>query len=287
MVSMMNNLSANNTNRNISNQYKNLSESIMKLSSGLRINKAADDAAGLAISEMMRADIAAMSQGIRNANDGVSLVQTADGALQGINQNLTRMKELAQQASTGTYSAEQRAIMDIEYQALADEVNRVTAATEFNGVKLLDGSLDPATGGESMKIHFGTSNESTDYHNLTIPSVSADSLGLGDTAPAGSAGANLLTQGGASSALEAIDSAITSLSQVQGHVGAIQNRLDSTISNIEIEYENTLSAESRIRDVDVAEEMTNFTKNQILLQSSTAMAAHSNSLLSYTQALFA
>ncbi len=287
MLSMINNFSANNTNRNISNQYKDLSDSIKKLSSGLRITTAADDAAGLAVSEMMRADAAAMLQGLRNANDGISVIQTADGALQGINENLVRMKELATQASNGTYTAEQRAIIDIEYQALADEVNRISAATEFNGQKLLDGSLSSEEGGDPMRIHFGASNESTDYHDLDIPSMSADSLGVGDGAPAGSAGANVLTQEGASNALQSIENAIVSLAKVQGHVGAMSNRLDSTVANIEIEYENTVAAEARIRDVDVATEMTNFTKNQILLQSSTAMASHSNSLMSYTQALFA
>ena len=135
------NLMAMNAARNLGNSYNNLSTSVARLSSGMRINSAADDAAGLAIREMMRTDIRVLNQGVRNANDAISLIQTADGALSVVDEKLTRMKELAEQAATGTYTSAQRLIMDSEYQAMASEISRIAMATDFNGVKLLDGSL--------------------------------------------------------------------------------------------------------------------------------------------------
>jgi flagellin len=135
------NLMAMNAARNLGNSYNNLSTSVARLSSGMRINSAADDAAGLAIREMMRTDIRVLNQGVRNANDAISLIQTADGALSVVDEKLTFMKELAEQAATGTYTSAQRLIMDSEYQAMASEISRIAMATDFNGVKLLDGSL--------------------------------------------------------------------------------------------------------------------------------------------------
>ena len=146
------NLMAMNAARNLGNSYNNLSTSVARLSSGLRINSAADDAAGLAIREMMRTDIRVLNQGVRNANDAISLIQTADGALSVVDEKLTRMKELAEQAATGTYTWAQRLIMDSEYQAMASEITRIAMATDFNGVKLLDGSLSgSALGGSGSR----------------------------------------------------------------------------------------------------------------------------------------
>lgn len=168
------NLMAMNAARNLGTIFSKLAVSTQRLSSGLRVNSAADDAAGLAVREMMRADIAAINQGVRNAGDAISLIQTAEGALSVIDEKLTRMKELAQQAATGTYTTLQRAIMDSEYQAMAAEIDRIANATDFNGVKLLDGSLTQLHGGNGMKIHFGGGNSSAeDYYYISIADMRA------------------------------------------------------------------------------------------------------------------
>ncbi len=286
-----NNLMANNTSRILNNHYKELSSSIQKLSSGMRINSAADDAAGLAISELMRADIKSYQQGVRNANDAISLIQTADGAMQVIDEKLIRMKELAEQAATGTYDSVQRAIIDSEYQQMASEITRIAAATEFNNIKLLDGTLSGKTTDHDgsglvsegpLKVHFGPSNNSAeDYYYITIGEVSASALGLGnssDDTVANAAGHDVSTQQNAQLALDAINAAIISKDNIRAHLGATQNRLENTISNLEIQAENLTASESRIRDVDVATEMTVFTKNQILTQSAVSMLAQANSM---------
>ena len=177
---------ATNVANTLTSHYSNLSTSTQRLSSGMRINSAADDAAGMAISELMRADIAALNQGVRNANDAISLIQTADGALGVIDEKLIRMKELAEQASTGTYDSTQRLMIDSEYQQMASEITRIANATDFNGVKLLDGTLSgvhdgsQATATGAMKVHFGTSNDSAeDYYYIEIGEATAQAFGLG------------------------------------------------------------------------------------------------------------
>jgi flagellin len=170
------NMMAANAARNLNTIYNRLSTSVQRLSSGLRINSAADDAAGLAIREMMRADIATMNQGIRNIADAISMIQTADGALSIIDEKLTRMKELAEQAATGTYTTAQREIINSEYQAMAAEIDRIANATNFNGIKLLDGSVTNQHGGQGLKIHFGVSNNSAeDYYFVNIGDARATS----------------------------------------------------------------------------------------------------------------
>ena len=168
------NLLADNALRNLGGNYSKLSTSIQRLSSGLRINSAADDAAGLAIRELMRADIAAMQQGIRNAADAISLIQTADGAMAIIDEKLIRMKELASQSANGSYSAAQRELINSEYQAMAAEIDRIANATSFNGIKLLDGSLGTQNGGRGLKVHFGAGNNAAeDYYFISIGDVRA------------------------------------------------------------------------------------------------------------------
>jgi flagellin len=224
--------------------YNRLATSVSRLSSGLRINSAADDAAGLAIREMMRTDIRVLNQGIRNANDAMSLIQTADGALSVIDEKLTRMKELAEQAATGTYTSAQRLIMDSEYQAMASEITRIAMATDFNGVKLLDGSLS-GTGvsggtGDQMKIHFGTGNSSSeDYYYIRINASTASALGVGNSIGAGTAGYTISTQSAAQVALGALDSAISNKDNIRANLGALSNRLSNTVSNLSIQAENT------------------------------------------------
>jgi len=277
------NLMAMNAARNLSFTYNRLATSVSRLSSGLRINSAADDAAGLAIREMMRTDIRVLSQGVRNANDALSLIQTADGALSVIDEKLIRMKELAEQAATGTYTTAQRLIMDSEYQAMASEITRIANATDFNGVKLLDGSLSgtglDGTYGNQMKIHFGTGNSSAeDYYYIKIGDATASALGVGAGMGAERAGYTISTQSAAQGALEAIDSAVMVKDNIRANLGALANRLANTVTNLTIQAENLQAAESRISDVDVATEMTEFVRNQILTQAAVAMLAQANTL---------
>ncbi|OGP71419.1 MAG: flagellin [Deltaproteobacteria bacterium RBG_13_60_28] len=270
------NLMAMNAARSLSFTYGRLATSVQRLASGLRVNSAQDDAAGLAVREMMRTDIRVLNQGVRNANDAISLIQTADGAFSVIDEKLTRMKELAEQAATGTYTTAQRLIMDSEYQAMASEITRIAMATDFNGVKLLDGSLSGSA--NQMKIHFGTGNSSAeDYYYIRIGNTTASALGVGNSAAVGP-GFTISTQSAAQEALEAIDSAIMNKDNIRANLGGIANRLANTISNLSIQAENLQSAESRISDVDVATEMTEFTRNQILVQAGVAMLAQANTL---------
>ena len=458
------NMMAANVARNLNAHYSNLSTSTQRLSTGMRINSAADDAAGLAISELQRADIAALQQGARNANDAISLIQTADGAMGVIDEKLIRMKELAEQAATGTYDSTQRLMIESEYQQMASEITRIANATDFNGTKLLDGTLSGVHDGSQMtatgalKVHFGTGNDSAeDYYYIEIGDVTAQALGLGNAstydedrnrivaefkanleknmkgwdhgteaqkeaydniqtlvddfadqiykiqtdmeagnmtdyvdawnaltpeqkqfygkglpsenmppedqaqyeamsdsdkqkvlyaytraaidswgdadtdgdattggfanlnlsaginaftgAVAGAnpqageedaalaavnealhsmsvaletkwdaAGRTVATQEDAQLALDAINNAIIEKDKVRAHLGALQNRLENTITNLNVQAENLQAAESRIRDVDVATEMTEFTRQQVLTQTAVAMLSQANSL---------
>ncbi len=280
------NLMAMNATRNLSNSYGSLATSVRRLSSGLRVGQAADDAAGLAIREIMRSDIAAMNQGIRNANDAISLMQTADGALGIIDEKLIRMKELAEQAATGTYSSDQRAMIDSEYQAMASEITRIANSTDFNGVHLINGNLSSSThNGEAMtstgklKVHFGTANDSAeDYYYVAIGDATASALGVGTQAGSTSAAYTVSTQGAAQRALDGLTSAITSKDKIRANLGAMQNRMENTISNLQTQAENLQAAESRISDVDVAQEMTDFVRNQVLTQASVAMLSQANAM---------
>ena len=284
------NMMAANTARNLNAHYSQLSKSVQRLSTGLRVNSAADDAAGLAIRELQRADIATLQQGARNANDAISMIQTADGALGVIDEKLTRMKELAEQAATGTYDSTQRLMIESEYQAMASEITRIANATDFNGIHLLNGSLSSDTHDGSgmsasgkMKIHFGTGNDSAeDYYYIKIGTSTASALGVGNQALDENgnlrAGGTVSTQEAAQKALDAITNAIISKDKIRAHLGAMQNRLENTITNLNTQAENLQAAESRISDVDVTTEMTSFVRNQILTQSAVAMLSQANSL---------
>ncbi|MEF2144793.1 MAG: flagellin, partial [Desulfovibrionaceae bacterium] len=260
--------------------------STRRLSSGLRVGNAADDAAGLAIRELMRADISSLHQGVRNANDAISMIQTADGALQVIDEKLIRMKELAVQAATGTYNSDQRMLIESEYQAMASEITRIAMATDFNGIHMLNGSLaglDPTTqqviehNGNSLmstgpiKIHFGTGNDcAEDYYYISVNNSTASALGLWNS--------HISTQAQAQLSLARLQQAIISKDKIRANLGAMQNRLENTITNLSIQAENLQAAESRISDVDVATEMTEFVRQQILSQSAVAMLTQANSL---------
>ena len=280
------NLMAMNAARNLGTSYNNLATSVRRLSSGLRVGQASDDAAGLAIRELMRADIASLNQGVRNANDAISMIQTADGALGVIDEKLIRMKELAEQAATGTYNSDQRLMIESEYQAMASEITRIANATDFNGVYLLNGNLSSDIhSGEGLvstgkvKIHFGTANDSAeDYYYVTIGNATASALGVGNQAGTSAVGYTISTQAAAQRALGAINQAVISKDKIRAGLGAMQNRLENTVSNLQIQAENLQAAESRISDVDVSLEMTEFVRNQILSQSAVAMLSQANSL---------
>lgn len=274
---------AANASRNLQESYGNLGVSTRRLSSGLRVGTAADDAAGLAIRELMRADVKSLNQGIRNANDAISMIQTADGALGVIDEKLIRMKELATQAATGTYNSDQRLIIDSEYQAMASEITRIANATDFNGIHLLNGNMSGANSSHSgagltstgpVKVHFGTGNDSAeDYYYISINTSTASALGVGLAA-----GNSISTQALAQQSLDKLQNAIISKDKIRANLGALQNRLENTITNLSIQAENVQASESRISDVDVATEMTEFTRNQILTQSAVAMLSQANGM---------
>ena len=283
------NMMAMNAQRNLAGSYKMLATSVQRLSSGLRINGAADDAAGLAIRELMRADIASLNQGVRNANDAISMIQTADGALGVIDEKLIRMKELAEQAATGTYNSDQRLMLESEYQAMASEITRIANSTDFNGIYLLNGALSSDTHDGSglkstgkLKVHFGAGNDcSEDYYYIKIGTATASALGLGNQSDVGvtnGAGHAISTQSLAQQALDAINNAIISKDKIRANLGALQNRLENTVSNLQIQAENIQAAESRVSDVDVSTEMTQFVRSQILTQAGVAMLSQANSM---------
>ena len=250
--------------RNLTATYSGLAESVNALSSGLRINSADDDAAGLAVRELMRADIAATSQGIRNANDAINMLQTYDGAAQVIDEKLIRMKELAEQAATGTYSSTQRALMQSEFEQMRNEITRIAAATDFNGIKGLNSS-------GTVTIHFGSGNSSAeDYYSVTKYDLTANTLGL-DTL-------SIASQASAQAALSTIDTAISTKDTARAHFGAMINRLQNTITNLQIQSDNLQAAEAQISDVDVAQAMSELTRNQVLAQAGVAMLAQANAV---------
>ena len=250
---------------NLTKSYNALSKSVNRLSSGLRINGAADDAAGLAVRELMRSDVTVLNQGVRNANDAISMLQTMDGAASVIDEKLIRMKELAEQAATGTYTSAQRTIMNNEFSQMRNEIDRIAQATDFNGVKM----LNSATG--TVTIHFGTGNNSSeDYYSVHMKDLTSGSNGLNTT------GVSIASQSSAQAALTRLDSAITTKDTARAHFGAMMNRLQATVNNLTIQAQNIQAAESQISDVDVAREMTTFINNQIKAQTATAMLSQAN-----------
>jgi len=248
--------------RNLSNTTEQLQRSLGRLSSGLRITRASDDAAGLAISERFRAEVRSLQQAQRNASDGISLLQVAEGALNETSGNLIRLRELAIQSANGTLGSGERVALDNEFQSLLTEISRVANVTEFNGTKVLDGTAP------SITFQVGSNNTANDQ--ISVTGVDATASGLGVSALA------ITTDTGAQAALATIDIAIDSVSSLRGGFGAAQNRLESTIRSIAVSVENTAAAESRIRDVDVAIETANLTKHQVLQQAGITVLAQAN-----------
>ncbi len=263
--------------RNLAANSEALNVSVQRLSSGLRINSAKDDAAGLAISSKLTSQVRSIAVAVRNAQDGTSLAQTAEGGLQQIGDILARMRELATQSANGTLAAGDRTATDTEFQQLKQEIDRISNVTEFNGTKLLDGTLSVGTG---VALQVGFHATANDQINIKLASA-ASSLGLGiaanatidDTTPGDKTG-----QTNAKNMLNTLDTAIGNVSTMRGALGAIQNRLTSTISNLSTTSENLSAANSRIQDADFASETATFTRNQILVQSATAILAQANAL---------
>lgn len=252
------NISALQAWRNLYATDNALTKSLEKLSTGLRINRASDDAAGLTVSEKMRAQINGLNQAVRNAQDGISLLQTAEGGLNEIHSILQRMRELAVQAANDTLTNQDRENIKLEVDALTSEIDRIAQATQFNTITLLNGGFSAtlqigANNGQTLTVAISTMNASA-----LVPSL------------------DVSTQTAAVSAISILDTAITSVAKQRAQIGAWQNRLEHTITNLQVQAENMAAANSRIRDVDMAAEMANFTKQQILMQSGTAMLAQAN-----------
>ena len=254
------NVMALNASNMLGRNQNGVETSIRKLSSGLRINSAADDAAGLAISEKMRSQIRGLNQAESNAQDGISLIQTAEGALQQTTDILQRMRELVVKAeNTGVLTEQDQTAIEVEITALTVEIDRIAESTAFNGKKLLDGT---ATG---LQFKIGANTLDCDALELSITSMTSTSLGIGT-----------ISLGQANDALIALDAAIVNVSSQRAELGAIQNRLEYAIESLSTTSENLTAAESRIRDVDMADEMVNYTKNNILQQSAMSMLAQAN-----------
>lgn len=260
------NTQANNAQRNLERTSSSLATSMARMSSGMRIISAKDDAAGLAISEKMRAHIRGLAQAERNANDGISLVQTAEGAMDEIGSMLIRMRELAVQSANGTTDSEQKGFLNNEFSGLADEITRIANSAEFNGLALLneDSSV-------TLQVGFGT----TSSHQVSVDfkDVRATSSYMAVVS-----GSDISSVGGAQSAIDSIDTAITNLSEQRGNMGASQNRLSSTVRNLATIRENLSASNSRIRDVDFASESVSSTKSKILLTAGTSVLAQANDL---------
>ena len=270
---IFNNIASTNAQRLLGVNTDRLAQSVERISSGIRINKASDDAAGLAVSEGLRSDIRSLRQAVRNSNDGVSLINIAEGALNEQGSMLIRLRELASQAATGTTGSTERATIQLEFNALRNEIDRITHTTRFNDQNLIDGSLaSSVSSANQIFIQVGMDNNANSRINLNeqldLKAITVSALNIDSLSVTGSSGAL--------DALEAINTAIGSVTAIRGQVGSVQNRLVRTISNLNISVENLQAAESQIRDADIAEEVALLTRNQIMVQASTAMVGQAN-----------
>lgn len=285
------NISAMNTYSKLTSANSAKSNSLEKLSSGLRINRAGDDAAGLAISEKMRGQVSGLNQAIRNAQDGISLIQTAEGALNETHSILQRMRELAVQAGNGTNTEDDIGQIQGEFDQLAQEITRIATDTEFNTQSLFGTKTDDGVEFSDTPVNFTFQIGANDGQtiNVDIKAMDADTLAIGKTLVAEDIAVGAPYEGYAvgdlvgidvteDDILSTIDTAINNVSTQRAALGAVQNRLDHTINNLTATSENLSAAESRIRDVDMAEEMMNFTKNNILSQAATSMLAQANQM---------
>lgn len=253
--------------RNIYAAQNSLDVAVQRLSSGLRINNAWDDPAGLAVSERFRAQISSMAEAERNANYNVNLLQTAEGALSVIDEKLIRMRSLAIQGSNGALSETDRAALNVEFQQLKSEITRIASVTNYNDLKLIDGSF--STGTTGLKFHIGTYNTNgLDYYYVNLEDMRASALGLTD--------AEVTNTANAQAAIDLLDTAIDSKDTERTRIGAYVERLQNTILNLQISAESAQRSESQIRDADIAAEMSNFIRAQILMQTGISMLGQAN-----------
>lgn len=259
------NVASINAQRNMRGTRMNLDKSLEKLASGYRINKAGDDAAGLAISESLRAQIRGYGQAMRNTQDGISMIQVAEGGLNEASSILIRLRELGVQAASDTVGPVERQFLNVEYEQLLQEIDRIADATEFNGTPLLNGT------GALFDFQIGIRNDPT-IDRITFDASKADA----NTAAIGVNLTSVADKASAQNSLAAIDKAIMNVSAMRADFGAIQNRLQSTINNLAVSIENISAANSRIRDTDVAEESAELTKNNVLMQAGTSVLAQAN-----------
>ncbi|MEM6959756.1 MAG: flagellin [Myxococcota bacterium] len=278
MISIRTNTQSLTAQRSLSQTQMQLQKSMNRLSTGLRINRAGDDAAGLAISESFRAQIRSLGQAERNANDGISLLQTAENTMNELSSIMIRMRELATQSATDTVSVQQRGYIEQEAAALRTEVDRLASVTEFNGIPLLDGSAT------NLDLQIGINNTAADRITFSFPAMDSATLG---TAGGGAAlsTTDLSTKAGAQAALGIVDAAINDISSERAGIGATENRLQVTITNLQSARENLSAANSRIRDTDVAAETAALTRNNILMQAGTNVLSQANQLPSIALSL--
>lgn len=263
------NIAAVNSYRNLGINQNSLNKNLEKLSSGYKINRAGDDAAGLAISESMRSQINGLNQASSNAQDAVGLIQTTEGALTEVHSMLQRMTTLATQSANGTYNSTARSNIQEEFNALSKEIDRIAKNTDFNGIKPLAGGTGAPT---SLSFQIGASKAETLSIATANMAVNGSIINFGSTATT----LNVSNQTEANKAIDTIKKSIDNVSQYRAKLGAAQNRLEHTVNNLNVTSENITAAESRIRDTDMADEITAFTKNQILLQAAQSMLGQSN-----------
>lgn len=259
------NIASINAQRNLRNTMLRHSDSLEKLSSGQRINKGADDAAGLAISENLKGRLRSLAQAKRNSNDGISLIQTAEGGLNEVSNILIRLRELSVQASSDTIGDKERTFIDVEYQQLKNEIQRISQVTEFNGIDLINGT------GSVLEIQVGTNNDPFEdrlQYNTAAANATLSALSLGTVTVA--------TKPTAQTSIDVLDNAITSVNAIRANLGALQNRLNSTVNNIANSEENLAAANSRIRDVDVAAETAELARSNILMQAGISVLTQAN-----------
>lgn len=265
--------------RNVARNAKDLEESVQRLSSGQRINNSWDDPAGMGVSERLRAQIASLVEVERNANYGINMLSTAEGALETIADKMTRMRALSVEAANGTLTTLDRSYLDVEFQQLKSEVSRIAEVTNYNGLSLLDGTYSSGSAAGGIRLQVGTHTVAEqDYYSISLAEMTSSSLGLNSV--------NLTTTTMALSALTQMDSAISTKDTERTRLGAYVTRLNYTISNLQIAQETATASESTIRDTDFASEMSRLTRSQILMQSGLAMLAQANNMPNYVMQLF-
>lgn len=270
MISVLTNSASLTAQRNLASTQSSLSASIGRLSSGMRINSASDDAAGLGISENLQANIQSLGQAQRNTNDAISMSQVAEGSMNDMQGIVSRMRELAVQSSNSTLGSNERGYIQTEYGQLSQEINRISSVTNFDGQNLLDG-----TASTGLTFQVGINNSANDRISMSITKLTTSTLG---SSSLHIASASLSTATNAQAAIGTFDKAIQQLSQARAKLGATQNRMQITVSNLSVTSDNLTSANSRIRDVDVAQESSNLTKNQILSQAGLAVLSQANQI---------